>query len=964
MTAAEQPINEKKIVEYFAHQGGTCARPDAILWVLQHWPELESGERTVTPTMLSTLYALIRSVPTGKQRLYRQAFNDVLLYLAQACQWSLPDSKTALLHDNDLLWFERITEQAQFAEQLMQHYDHAKAHFLRHRPALEPAWVALVIALEVGPISLHYLAAILNDPQSIDTAQFGLTIKVTHLGQPSSQQETPAFTRYGLTPFAYRVLSAYYRLHAPALSVKGLVKQLNLWVNAHCHDPPPHSVLAPTSLPTRSTAQWHHAFQILWHYRDDLPPTLLKDMANPSRHVGFNSHAPSSAYTRRALARLYDQDWDKTWFEGLTPSTRRSDWPHLELLRQYARQGRRGCDSDTCNSYAPPRWEASNVLPVLFYHYTDDLIRYGGVKKALLSASSIRKYTGIYEKLTAMPLRYADAIDPSALMAWAHRAYDALESDTHRLMLLYFFRSLRHHPLTDHFDLSAFSPPTLPIQVDAFRISVSELHDVIHALLTQPGATPFQSLFSCLGAMLGYFAMLRRGEILRLRLKDIYCHPDHKQRFRLTLTSTVEGDTKNRRTRIVYTVIPEELAHLLRIALYIKASCPADTPLIGYEGEKMSSRQLHYLLPVTRALKALLGPAVRIHHLRHSGAHLLYLQGMALLYPVQPTALNADPHTQRLLTSTVCQQRFDYWLEGRDFTQMNDNLIFDVMGKQLGHAHYATTRLSYLHGVEWLRPIIQPDGKPYSHSELRYVLGLSPTSNDISRQLSRLSADYANRPLAQKKGSPVMLSEQVLSRAVLKHPQPAPTNMAAYDEIQTAYDELWQQQFLKQHHFLGQRTLDMLKKSHLNFSELSALWQHAGRHAHAPLTKPQQTALNTLKASMTALCHTPQAITIELACNQKNATAFTTLIRQPQWQWLAIHFVLICTRKINASRQLAIAQQGFARRGEAVTQKKIATGQSRLAITLSPNIAADASLMPLLLRYLQLDSLPEQVYTI
>ncbi|MGR5154508.1 hypothetical protein [Photobacterium swingsii] len=954
MTGSERQLSEKWITEYHMQQGITCASPDAIAWVLDHWPERACSERVVTAVMLTPLHALIASVPTGKQRHYRQALNDILLYLAEACHWQLPESKAALLYDKDLHWFDLLSQQAQFAQQLMQQYAKAKAHFLRQRPPLEPDWVAMVIALEVGPLSLRYLAALLNDPQSIDVVQSTMTLKVTHLGQTSPQQELPAFTRYRLTPFAYRVLSQYYRMQAPALSPIRLTKLLNhkllnQWGAENLHSSSSLSVSA------RSASQWHHAFQALWHYRDALPPTLLKDMANPNRHVGFDANAPSLSHTRRALSQLYVQDWDKNWFKGLTPSTKRVDWPHLTLLRHYERQDHRA----SCECRAP-QWDANNVLPVLFYHYTKDLITYGGVKKRVLSASSIRKYTGIYETLTAMPLRYADAIDPSALMAWAHQAFDALETDTHRLMLHYFFRSLRHHPLTDHFDLSAFSPPTLPIQIDAFRITISELHDVIHALLTQPGATPLQSLFSCLGALLGYFAMLRRGEILRLRLKDIALHPDHKQQFRITVTKTAEGETKNRRSRVVYTIISEELAHLLRIALHIKASCSADTPLIGYEGETMSSRQLHYLLPVTRALKALLGPSVRLHHLRHSGAHLLYLQGMALLYTRPTTTLSDDPHTQRLLTPAVCQQRFHYWLEGRDFTQMNDNLIFDVMGKQLGHAHYATTRLSYLHGVEWLKPIIQPDYQPYTHSELRYILGLSPISNDISRQLSRLSAEYANRPLEQKKHAPIMLSEQALCSALLKHPQPVPIEMVAFDTPYTSYYGLWQQHVLEQHDFLGQRTLDMLQKKHLNFSALSALWQQSGRHQEQPLSKSQLTALNTLRNVAQVSLHN-ETMTLTLACNQKNATAFTALLRQPQWQWLNMAFCLTHNRKINASRQLTIAQQDFARRGESVTQKKIATGQSRLTITLSPKITSDAPLMQQLLQYFQLDTISPTV---
>lgn len=934
-------LNEKWIRDFYTELGVPCSDAHAIDWVLSHWDSLATSEREVTASMLTDINAIIATVSTGKHRTYRQARDNVLLYLAQACQWKLPEKKVQVLRDSDLQWFDLLNQQAQFAQSLLSLYSKAKTHFLRHRPAITPAWTAIVFAVEVAPISIANLTAILNSPQQIEEFQSHLTIRINQLTPLSSGQDEPEFTRYALSPFAYRILVQYHAIQGAPISPTQLVQQLNQWITQ-----------TPYSLPSRSAPQWHHIFQAVWHYRDDLPPTLLKDMAFMSRHVAFTLNPPTPAQIRRTLPHIYAQDWDKSWFDGLIPSTKKVVWPHLTLLQQYKYHGKKASDS-----LSVPSWDANNVLPVLFYHYTNDLITYGGVNKPVLSLGTIRKYTGIYKVLIAQPLSYVEATEPSRLMAWAHQAYNTLDSDTHREMLHYFFRSLRHHPLTDHFDLSAFSPPTLPQLVDAFRLNVGELNNIIHILLTQPGATPLQSLFSCIAAILGFFAMLRRGEILRLRMQDIHVQSEHKQLFRFTITNTLEGDTKNKRSRTVYTVIPEELAYLLRIALHIKKSCPPDTPFLGFEGEKMSSRQLHYLLPVTRTLKACLGPLVRIHHLRHSGAHLFYLQGMTLLYDVQPSDLSIDAHTQRLLNQAVCQARFDYWLEGRDFTLMNDNLIFDVMGKQLGHAHYATTRRSYLHGAEWLKAIIQPGNRAYSHSELRYILGLSPTSNDISRQLSRLSPDYAALTLEQKKQHPIMLSEQTLIDSILKRSHSVHTDIANYDEAQLSYYGVWQQQVLTQNNaFLGQQTLDMLKKKHINFSTLSDLWQQSGRHQHRPLSKSQLTALKTLRNTAKISIQNNENVTLTLACNKKNAAVFTTLIRQPEWQWLSIAFILHHNRKIDVSRQLAILQQQFARQGERITQKKIATGTSQLVICLSPKQIADIRLMQQLLQYFQLES--------
>ncbi|WP_146144316.1 hypothetical protein [Photobacterium sp. GB-1] len=131
------------------------------------------------------------------------------------------------------------------------------------------------------------------------------------------------------------------------------------------------------------------------------------------------------------------------------------------------------------------------------------------------------------------------------------------------------------------------------------------------------------------------------------------------------------------------------------------AIAPPTTPLLGFENESMTSRQLHYLLPFTKALKVLWGNNVRFHHLHHSGAHWLMYQGLLLSLGWDDSPFCIGNATQAMLTKQACQERFHFWLEGHDFSHINDGLLlFDVIGEQLGHSHYATTRWSYLHGIE------------------------------------------------------------------------------------------------------------------------------------------------------------------------------------------------------------------------------------------------------------------------
>lgn len=924
-----------------------------IQWVLSFWPEDSIPLRTLKDEHYQVLKQKISQVPTGKQKHYRWALNAILIYLNDIARWELPERTKAMFVDRDFIWFNQLSKQAELADTLWQTYEIDKANILQTHVVPTPAQVALTIAIEVAPLSLNHLATILNEKASIERTGQQTQLKVMHYQQPLSTtpQINSTFTRYHLPLYSYCLLDSYYKTKPSPISVRQLYNLLNDKISS-----------APYHIALCKRAQWHTLFQSLWHYRDNIPSKLLKDIAQPERHVDFDVALPSAKQKKQMLAGLYQQDWrtnkGKDSYRTTNSEVKKPRWAQRQLITQWSKNG-------DINSIAPPDLNPNNIIEYYLFLYCRELILYGGVQATVLSKATITKYCNIEVHFNGQSLLYEMALDNEQLQEWAKRIYEQQESETIKGSLRYFFRFLSTQALTDHLDIAVFESPSLAPTVDPFRIPLTMLHEMVNALLTQSGGTLLQRFYCAVAAIIAYFAMLRRGEVLRLRIKDIFSVAEKSNAFHLTITKTKEGIPKGKKTRDVDTVLPEAMAMLVRIAIQLKEESDNDDPLIGFDNEKMSSRQLNYLLPVTKAIKAHCGQAARFHHLRKSGIHLFTQQMLHIAYLQPGHDLVAYEDLKPMLSREMVKKRFNYWTEKREESEINDNLLFVELGRQIGHKYYATTRWSYLHGTQWLFPYLRPKQttcaqQAFSHAELRFLLGLAPDSNDLSRKLSLLSEDYKRLSITQKQKNPVMLSEQAL-RSYL---WPSKANNKPESAAEKAYKEpkyyyaLWQKLALGLcHHFIDALFISMRKKNYFNFPVLSQVWQHSGRHTYRPLSKTQRTALaglgpitlfqsnieatgndqtnkqSILKGQQNSTQH---ALQIQVASNARNAAYFEAVFRQPEWQWLTCSFVLTVNRKTKEDRLLILVKTRYAKNKEEITVKRTQEGASSLIIRLTP----------------------------
>jgi len=937
---AKKPLTAQSIITYREELGMDCEETSNLQWVCDLINSLNINERALSKEQLNDINKRIKSIPTGKQRVLLSALDHVLFYLKEICNWQLPEVKEQAFTDESTMWLFSIHEKNLLASQCFARYESQRESFMDKRWH-DLGWVLLVLNFEVAPLHLSYWQRILSTPTCIEFFEGQFTLKVSHPKPISSyaDEDKASFTRYPLPVFPLRVLLNFYKyLPEKALTTKSLLDAINRWVDTE-----------PYYFAAMSPAEWLRTFQSFWHHHYAVPPKLLRDLSAPMRHVSPLDSTECYAIDTVKEKLLFIPPLNNAVI-GAEKKALADAWPHKKLIKYHKQSSKENSTKPTA-----PAWGTDNVIPKLFYHYTDELFNEGGVHKKTLLSQSIDRYTNFYKSLN--PLSFDDATNPETLHRWAHKEFDRLDEKTTPWHLYNFLRSASHQELTDELDLEQFERPELPSLVDPFCLNVSQINSTVELLLSSKNGDAMQRLFASIAVILGYYGAMRRGEVLRLCLGDItIVNPQKKQLFSIVIRNTPEGTTKNKKTRIITVFMPEPAAKLIRILLKIKTGCDETKPLLGFEYESIGLRSSYYIYPVTQALKALFGPKVRFHHLRHGGAELLYLQGLHLAYQRQGCHLSSilqDEATEAMLSKESCLARFDFWLEGRLFDKMNAGLLLDVIAKQHGHSSYATTRRHYLHGMEKTIALFKPVYRQYSRAELRYIYDIPVGSNDISRILDSLSQEHSLLSSEDKKQfQPELTESQIIKKLKLNtliggkvtttNKQPSTFNKC---DFKTLWESSLPEDFIDKNtntfNYFCQKVFKALNNKTLDFKTANIQWRQLAKGQYFNFVSKELKALKTLGKPKIILqkpqgkSHTETLnIQFSCVCNQKTLQAFKTICHKGSLKHYTATFLLIQNRKSLNSNKLNMVKNQFLRKDDNFNWHKTPGGNTQLIITL------------------------------
>lgn len=935
---------------YYQQQSITCVDIDIFEAFLTLLFQEAGQDRGLNKKQIASINRAITNTPTGKQRLLKRARDEALQYFIQVCDWTLPPAKVQQFKDHDHLWIVSLYKRSALAHEILIRYEQASLNHIKQRGEPSLAWTFLTMMIEVAPLPLNYWCDRFNDPTPLERIGDQITITITHLSNLSyfDANEPCSFTRYALSPLAARAFYNWQQIPDEArinVTLTRLLQALNM-------------EFLPANRSKLTSYQWQQAIQTLWLNRFAIPLEILKDFSDPMRHVSELSIDLNSSHSERSNVMMQSSPSTNVTSHNKHHDLPFHRWPHVQLIKSY--------NNTQKSSPSQPDWQASNLLPRLLFDYVQDLIEFGGVNKDNLSQSTLTRYTSFKSELSNAPLSSAIVETKESLQTWAENIYLTIPDDTMEKWSMYqFFRFLTQQPITEHLDLSNIVKPSQSIKIDALTLSAEEVHHLITQIFMSD-LSPMQALFTAVSAILSYYGALRRGEVLRLRLQDIRCTQEKGQTFTLYISNTTEGKTKNRSARTVSIVIPKVGAKLIRLLLAFKACRPTKEPFIGFQGESIHLRARHYLLPITKLLKQNHGKKARFHHLRHSGAKLLYQQALCLANNETPETWQPChlPLTKQLLSTSIVAKRFEYWLQGRDFSELNNMLLFDEIGRMLGHQYYATTRLHYLHGMEWVAPAFLPQKRTYSHAELRYLWGMKPDSNDIARILTDLCDDYSQLSLLDKKRhnpslDHITLTKKISSRLQLPRSSDNQGKTHPYnDKNHPDWLSLWTHKIVnitktEPHHFQWEtrEQLSGLNTQPENFSQVSEAWRAFGQYQGLKWRKSERTALLPLgqlhveaSKKFSDINGKPgfQEAYFLTPCNQKVAKALN-MLKQSALHYRC-HITLHQNRKQLDSHKWRFIQESLLRGNDTARKVIIPTGKTHLKITLMIELSNSALL--------------------
>lgn len=722
-------ISPIEVTNWLTNQDRNTVLSESISWVLEHWLELHNAnEPKLISEMLVDIKKSIGKISTGKRRAYRRALEVIVEYLSEHLRWSIPLAEKRKIQDASNLRYQLISAESANAQKLLNGYESLLEEKAKTAFVFQVEFLAISLLLDTAPIPLPSIFYLLSHPATVEeingVATISYPINLGEIGQSSHS------ARYKLGALSYRLLTNYFKSNKSISNVNVLRKKIKKLLASE-----------PFYIEISSDSQLNRI--VACHWQKILPQFFLDDFMNPTHQFALSPERYKSLVQCKTTMKFPNQ---KTLFDSYISLninvSGKVRFPHKNLLKRYKKIGKKALLAEVKKA-GPITWQEHNILPQLYYLYVVELITYGGAKKDNLAISSIETYTNGENYLTKYPLSLEQAMNEEPLNSWAKSFYQNVDSESVRQHLLYFLRFMAEQEITDSLNVGAFKSIYLPKITDANLVSATELREIMLMLFKGDAESKMQKLFTLVVISLSFHASLRRGEILRLRIRDIEPCEHKGALFRVIVTNTVEGKTKNRKTRVVHVNLPIEEAQLLRCVLKIKQSENCNSPLIGFSGELVSSRERQYILPITRAIKMICGSKCRFHHLRHGGVFVLTNQALLLFTEIGKK--HNCPYLNRLLHPEFIKKRFSYWLENRSIKLINSAVAFDEVAGMIGHSLFDTTRSSYLHGHEWLIDYFKPQAICYSKKQLRFLFDLPAHSNDISRRVKiLLDKDISN----------------------------------------------------------------------------------------------------------------------------------------------------------------------------------------------------------------------------
>ena len=891
----------------------------SIQWVLERWSDVEnSSSRALTPVMLRRINKEIKKISTGKRRAYQLAVLDIILYLSECLRWSIPAQEKRVLQDAENKWYQDMRLESKSAQHLCSSHQQLLESKVKKTFQVDAATVAISLLLDVAPLSIASLFYILSHPDVLE-----VTGKHANIFFPvylDAKSEFNQYARYRLSPLCYRLLVDYYKINRFPKRIKELKASIDNYLS--------HFPFYFEKITERRLMKI-----VACHWEKKLPQFFLEDFMNPNRQFALSKerYFVINNEVSKKIKNNNAESIFATSFKLSINSKGKDKWPHKELLVAHKNKGTKNLLDELKEETIT--WSNDNILPQLYYLYTLELIKCGGVKKSKLMNSSMVTYTSGLEYFSQNPLSFECAKSEDDLNEWAKAFYENVESDNVRSHILDFLKFVAEYELTDALDIDVFKPVHQPHNTDANLVTAKEFQDILQLLANETPENPLQQNFSMLAAILGFHGGLRRGEIIRLRVDDVMPVKPNGNTFRLHVTNTKEGKKKNGKPRFVHMHLSDSQANILRLVLELKKVAKNDEPLLCFAEEKMFLREQHYLLPVTRAMKVVCGGRARFHHLRHGSAFVLTNQLLTLFSPHKNT--HDCPYLRELLQLDFLKSRLSYWIEDRHLDLLNSQLALDQVAEQIGHSLFDTTRKSYLHDHDWLYGYFIKPTQLYSKAMLRYILKSTPGSNDISRRIKLLLENSRLDVQSETHYSTTLLTTRVNEMVLNTNHQFSWFKKNDSILIKSGWEKEWNTNIISK----SPCFFDVLIWSYMQQAreEDNISWQELSRiklllYSSVPPKSYLKPTLKLIKKWLANFDLDNHCFIIE--CNRKNAEEFNKLFALPEFKVFSRRFILFKNLNTLSNQKESFLEKFFLNRADKLIIKNISSGKSRVVVNL------------------------------